>query len=43
MGISAAPEDTMDLASLLSAAKEAKRRGIETGTGVTVFRDIVQR
>lgn len=43
MGVAAAPEDTMDLPLLLSAAREAKKRGIESGSGVTVFREISQR
>lgn len=43
MGISSAPEDTMELALMLSAAREAKRRGNESGGSVTLFREVNQR
>jgi hypothetical protein len=43
MGLASAPEDTLDLGLLLSAAKEAKKRGTETGTSVSMFGETQQR
>lgn len=43
MGVASAPEDTLDLALLLSAAREAKKRSNETGTSVMLFKDMQSR
>jgi GGDEF domain-containing protein len=43
MGVASAPEDTLDLALLLSAAREAKKRSSESGTSVTLFKEIQAR
>jgi GGDEF domain-containing protein len=42
-GIAGAPEDTMELNVMLSAARECKRRGIEGGTPVTTLKELGQR
>lgn len=42
-GIACAPEDTMELPSLLSAAREAKRRSVESGSPVTTGHELGQR
>ena len=42
-GISCAPEDTMDLPTMLSAAREAKRRGCESGSPVTTGKELGPR
>jgi hypothetical protein len=39
MGIASAPEDTLDLPLLLSAAKEAKTRAAQTGSSVVLFKE----
>lgn len=42
-GIASAPEDTMDLPVLISAAREGKRSAKETGTVVTTCRELGSR
>jgi hypothetical protein len=42
-GISSAPEDTMELPVLLSAAREGKRRSVETGSPVHTLRELGPR
>lgn len=43
MGIASAPEDTLDLPLLLSAAKEAKTRAAHTGSSVVLFKEPANR
>jgi hypothetical protein len=43
MGIACAPEDTMELPVLLSAAREAKRRSAETGSPLYTCHELGQR